>query len=269
MIIGCSHIVLSSCDFESDVKQVAELGYKLKFSQHKIPVHHEKKSYLRKYQEKQSMALFTSDSGPFLEISQYNNSHEGDFNPYSILFRGKGNKKFPNANSAILNLLWSKSFNALNSEHYYMQGQHQIISYSNNGEFRHGIEAISCQVNNLELAQSFFHEALNLKVKKTLLLNDSCKATCLEYKGLVDNWSLKLVLWEDASMKNKKIYLDDMGLNILSFLSSNLDRDRLSLLSYPFISSTGIMHFNINKRKLKVDLFQLMDGAFIELIQFI
>jgi len=268
LIIGCSHIVLSSCDFESDVKQVEELGYKLKFSQHKIPVHHEKKSYLRKYQEKQSMAFFTSDSGPFLEISQYNNSHAGEFNPYSILFRGKVNKKFPNANSAILDLLWSKSFNALNSEHYYMQGQHQIISYANNDESRRGIEAISCQVSNLEMAQFFFHEALNLKVNKSLLLSDSCKATCLEYKGPVDNWSLKLVLWEDANKKSDKIYLDDMGFNILSFLSSNLANDRFSLLSYPFISSTGIMHFNINNRKLKVELFQLMDGAFIELIQF-
>ena len=233
MILHIDHIAVSSINFEKNIKFLESLGYKKKFLQKNIKNLDIKRNFLKKFSFNHDLALLDLIGNFSIEIISYGHKM---FNNSCFIPLVENSKCcfFPN------------SLNVLES------------NYQNDSFFK--FNKIFVRVKNIEKALKFWSVFGFKFIKRVGIF------FVLSFKSLLNKCEYYLYLQESLEL-NTNFYLDDLGFNSLSFITTSAEKER-ELISKKGIETTKIEQLFLNDKLLNIFFAKSENGKIIEFISF-
>ena len=237
MILGVSHIVLTSTDLERDKAGLESAGWQTKFTHTGIPTHPGKRPYMSTLSAEQGIVFMQPPGGTAVELIHYSDRlADTTLSPLQIVLPGKADER---------------GLDGLTCE---LQFQNPAPSPSR----------ITHHVTDLARAERFWCHGLGFKPSTAAEAED----TRLDFDSPIPAWraSLSLVLCDGPETP---AVVDGPGFRCISLLCNDLARDGDRIRSSGATGSTGVMNLSLNGNELDLELFAGPDGAIVELCKVI
>jgi hypothetical protein len=127
------------------------------------------------------------------------------------------------------------------------------------------LPAVSIRCSNYEKSKKFWSDGLGFIPEAQGRRNKCYMAKWPA--GLYS--SFRIILLRSARVIPRSNYIDNTGCILLSFLCTDLMRDRQKLLTYKLISASEVFEFTLNKKRILASIIIGPSGEPIELIQVI
>jgi len=229
MILHIDHIAIASCDFERDINILKSFGYKVRFIENRLKNSEIKREFVRKFTNEHDIALLDRTDNFSIELVNY--GYEGQ--SFSS-FYFQENSLFP-----LINLSDSEKIN---------------------------LDTSSARFNNFFLNVNDLDKAIFFwKTIGFCLREKTTDFAILIFKSLLCSCLYTVQLIKKDILKNKFIFLDDIGFNSLAIVSSNLNADREKFKNIG-LNVTDVDCLNINGKKICVFFVSGFDGEILEVI---
>ncbi|MBS3124366.1 hypothetical protein J4437_07110 [Candidatus Woesearchaeota archaeon] len=239
---------------EEDGKSLKSLGYKRVFTQKKIINPEIKQPLFSKFSNYHDLSFFKSDDGPNIELLNWKNerSNQSNFGPLLIL--GIDNQYLQLIGDKILTTDIDTAKNDMSISEVISEVIHKRDKSLNN-------KAILIKTNRLQ-ESIIFWELFGFKI-----YSQSDRVIIMSNEVIISkNYNLKLCLLE-VNKINKNPHLDDTGISCISFLSTNILKDKKMLFENK-IHFIEIGCISINKKNLEIIFAQGKNGELVEIIEF-
>lgn len=268
MILGFSHITLSSTNFKEDERELKKLGYFKRFEETDLVNSRAKYPFLKFHSKRMAMAFFESKKNPSVELIQYDRFVEGVASPFQVLFNGAAQrtKKIGSLEYGKDRIRRSIS-NVYKSDEIGFQtlGTSQLtcpvilkgVNYSPNIFFR--------LVPDIRVATHFWKEFFGIKKPEEGSTAAGQRFARLKFAGSMPHWSFTMILLE-AKEKYSLPMLDHLGFSCMSILTSNLERARKKFFAAGGEFRSAPIDIKVNDRDLKLEIVRTPDGALLELL---
>jgi hypothetical protein len=234
MIIGISHIVLTSTDIKRDRDWLEYAGWLTKFTHTGIPTHPGKLPYMSTRSTEQSLVLMKPPTGLAVELIHYSNSlNDTTPSPLQILLPQPANSSV--IDGLTCDLLFQNP----------APSPSMIIHY----------------VTDPAKAKRFWCTGLGFKSSASTEEGN----IELHITSPVPSLQASLSLVHCVRPKETPCLLDAPGFRCISFLCTDLERDGEQLRLAGATGSTGVMHLSLNGNELDLELFAGPDGVMVEL----
>lgn len=267
MIIGVSHITLSSKQIDEDVNRLRAIGYQHTFIEKDVPSFSGKNRFMKCPASRHALAFCRHEKGIPIELIQYNQF----FPQESPLFEVLLDIQRPE-HSLIREEGWARLKPVLDTV---FQCDTELNSWPpfdtlfwfvRSGKQQKGLYAVLVSVNNIERAQHFWHSGLGFRWMGDGKGKDGQEWVYLSFVSPVKNWSLCVILTQSFA-EMKAAMLDDTGFNCLSLLSTDLEKDSARLHHMGVRDCSGIFELSIGGKKLKIEIIRAPNNELIELIE--
>jgi hypothetical protein len=237
MILGVSHIVLTSTDLTRDRCTLEQVGWITQFEQRGIPTHPGKQPFMSTTSTEQGLVFMRSQRGTPVELIHYaDRLMDASESPLQIVLPKP-------SQYADLGHLTCPLFFADDAP------EPSLITHF---------------VTDLPAALRLWEKGLGFRAAaKQDGPHGSAK---LEFRSPVAAWSAVLLLIPRPAPPVPPL-LDGPGFRCLSMLSNNLDNDVAALQRLGVLAGTGRMNLEINGNHLSLEMLPFADGLMIELMQ--
>jgi hypothetical protein len=267
MIVGVSHITLSSKQIDEDVKKLQTIGYQQAFTEKNVPSFAGKNRFMTSSASLHSLAFCQHEKGIPIELVQYDHFSHQEFPLFEVLLDMPRSEHFVIKEDvgARVKSVWDEVF----------QGDAELNNWppfdtsvwlDRSGKKQKGLYAVLVSVNNIKGAQHFWQSGLGFRCICSGKGKDGQEWAYLSFVSPVKNWVLGVILtqtFEDM----KAVMLDDTGFNCLSLLSTNLEKDSARLHNMGVRECSGIFAISVGGKKLRIEIIRALNNELIELIE--
>jgi len=238
MILGVSHIVLSSTDLTRDRKTLEYIGWKTIFEQRGIPTHPGKRPFMSTQSEEQGLVFMQPPQGTPVELIHYAD-------------------ELPDRSDSPMQILLPEPKTHATYDRLTCQ-----LQFSPTAPIP---SLITHFVTDLNAAINFWQKGLGFEASKEP--PPISGAVHLEFRSPISQWCISLVLML-AKAGVRRPLLDGPGFRVLSMVSTQVEKDCARILEEgEAIASTGMMKLKVDRKNLLLNLIQGSDGVMIELFQ--
>ena len=239
MIMGVSHIVLGSTDLTRDRALLESIGWKTQFEQRGIPTHPGKPPFMHTASATQGLVFMHPPQGTPVELIHYADElHDTTPTPLQIVLPQPKNQTRLDAFTCALQFDPAAPVPSL----------------------------ITHFVTDMNAARQFWQQGMGFKPSVSAITKAETDDVLLEFHSPLSQWRVQLLLRQHSGEETPGL-VDGPGYRCLSFVSSNLARDRESVIRHGGTRSTGSMDLTIADKPLRMELFQAPDGVMIELLE--
>jgi len=267
MIIGVSHITLSSKQIDEDVKRLQTIGYQHTFIEKDVPSFTGKNRFMTRPASRHALSFCQHENGIPIELIQYDQFPHQEFSLFEVLL------DIPRPeHSLIKEEGWSRLKSVLDTvfqcdaELYSWPPFDTSFWFDRSGKQQKGLYAVLVSVNNIKRAQHFWQSGLGFRWMGDGKGKDGQEWLYLSFVSPVKNWSLCVILTQ-AFAERKASMLDDTGFNCLSLLSTDLEKDSARLHHMGVRDYSGIFELSVGGKKLKIEIIRAPNNELIELIE--
>jgi len=237
MILGVSHIVLSSTDLTRDRKTLEYIGWKTIFEQRGIPTHPGKRPFMSTQSEEQGLVFMQPPQGTPVELIHYAD-------------------ELPDRSDSPMQILLPEPKIHANYDRLTYQ-----LQFSPKAPIP---SLITHFVTDIDVAGRFWQ--MGLGFQPAAAQDGPIGSLKLEFRSLISQWcaTLLLIRREKVGIKN---LIDGPGYRCLSLICNDMRSDSALLLKAGIKDTTGIMELEINGKKFELEIFSGPDGAMVEFIK--
>lgn len=264
MILGVDHLALSCADIGTASDALRAWRYRAKFIASDLPNPEEKRSLLRTYDGRQSLAYCIAPSGLPIELTRHEHPllEAGGF--YEPLMASEGRVEIESEPAAeLLSAVWRAATERhvvpVRSPLLKARYWHDVMSPG-----PAGFSTVLARVPRIPDAERFWVEAAGCRRKKA---GETAGVgwTLLELPSVIQGMQLRILLAEQPVQR--VTMLDDPGFNCLALLTSALDRD-VRRLAVAGRSDDVRFSLTVNDRPLRIAMLRSPGGGLVELIEF-
>jgi catechol 2,3-dioxygenase-like lactoylglutathione lyase family enzyme len=257
MILGVSHIVLSSTRLEGDRRTLEGLGWKTTFIERDLPTHPGKQPFMSTASGAQSLAFLEPPGGTPVELIYYADEIKAAPAPLQIVLPNRPSNVGENA-CAELESVWPAAFAQPAPRAVNLPNLTAPLCFAADGA---DSGAIIHFVSDLNAARHFWTDGLGFQPTSS-----GADWVRLEFRSLMPQWRATLLLARSARAGQPSL-LDGPGFRCLSMVCSDLATDRNRLRQAGSVDSTGPMVATVNGKELDLEICAGPDGVMIELLQ--
>ena len=267
MIIGVSHITLSSKQIDEDMEILQTIGYQDTFIEKDVPSFMGKNRLMHSPASHHSLAFCRHERGIPIELIQYEHFFVKDSPLFEVLLDmpRPEHSLIKEERGARLKPVLDAVFQC-DAELNSWSPFDTLLWFDRSGKKKKGLYAVLVHVNNIRSAQHFWQSGLGFRWIGNGEGKDGQKWVCLSFVSPVKNWSLSVILTQ-AFSEMKEAMLDDTGFNCLSLLSTDLEKDSAMLHQMWVIDCTGFFELLVGGKKLKIEIIRAPNNELIELIE--
>jgi len=238
MILGVSHIVLSSTDLIRDKKTLESIGWRTQFDETGISTFQGKRPYMCTVSSEQELAFMIPPQGTPVELIYYAN-------------------ELPDHSDSPLQILLPPP-----------QGDVELDQLTCALQFSVSAPVpslITHYVTELDAAIHFWQKGLGFQRSKQQ--SPIAGAALFEFPSPMPQWRASLLLMPTKAMVGRPL-LDGPGFRVLSMVSTQLEKDCSRVFEEGgAISSTGRMELKVNGKDMILDIVEGPDGVMVEIFQ--
>lgn len=237
MILGVSHIVLSSTDLTRDKKTLEHIGWKTRFEQRGIPTHSGKRPFMSTQSKEQGLVFMQPPQGTPVELIHYAD-------------------ELPDCSDSPMQILLPEPKTHATYDRLTCRLQFSPTAPTTS--------LITHFVTDIDVAGRFWQ--MGLGFKPAAAQDGPIGSLKLEFRSPISQWcaTLLLIRREKVGISN---LIDGPGYRCLSLICNDIRGDSALLSKTEIIDSTGIMELKINGKQFEVQIFSGPDGAMIEFIK--
>ena len=260
-ILGIDHIGLSGLNIFKNKPFFNTFQYDKIFSESNLGIFDEIKPFLSTEIPIHDAMFLKNKNGVSIEMVDY---HKNNLNPgrYNVIIEWSSElfqEKFTsNDDDKIGKSLNDKLGNIKKSK----IPQSNIPFYFQKGS-NHGITSIVLEVTNMQKSLSLWQEIFNFEIES----GGNHSFNSLVLSSPISNWNLKLILIENNKLQKSEAYLDSLGWNCISLITTDIESE-IKLLKQRSDIECGLPYFfKIGGKKYKLLFIKGFDAEIIELIQ--
>jgi len=237
MILGVSHIVLTSTNLDRDRTVLETIGWKTEFDQRGLSTHPGKRCVMSTKSDEQGLVFMRPPQGLPVELIHYSDELEdGSASPLQITL-----PRTPHCDH-VTSLTCNLEFSATAS----------VPS------------TITHFVADMRAARRFWECGVGFTPAPTQPAGDGIFA--LTFASAVPAWRAHLRLVETASPSQYAV-IDGPGFRCLSVVSSDLTRDHDTVIAAGGVAATGHMELDVNGKRLELEIIAGPSGVLLELLR--
>lgn len=238
MILGVSHIVLSSTDLTRDRKTLEYIGWKTRFEQRGIPTHPGKRPFMSTQSKEQGLVFMQPPQGTPVELIHYAD-------------------ELPDPSDSPMQIVLPDPKTHLPLDHFTCPLQFAAVAPVPS--------LITHFVTDLDTAIHFWRKGLGFEISKQIPPIPG--AVLLEFRSPISQWCVSLLL-KLTKEKVRRSLVDGPGFRVLSMVSTQIKRDCARILKEGgAFASTGIMELKVDGKNLLLEIIEGSDGVMIEVFQ--
>lgn len=250
MILGFSHQAICLSDFSAAADLLLKFGYVEQFQEIGLANSPEKRAFLNDLPTKMDLLYFSAPNRPAVELIHYPGPRRHHRSPYRLA-----------VSPDLATEIQGSSENKTDRFGWIAPlCTPTIVLPTQRRERVFASYAILC--SELEASKTFWIEGLGFRETST-----ANRMVCLFRNAALPQWQIELRLSEIKDL-SVQYFLDNEGLNVLSFISNDVAADGLLLGSLGAKSVSGIFQSRVNQRNLMIQLICGPSGELIELISF-
>lgn len=264
MILGPSHITLGCPDIDAGIVSLEKLGYHVQFIERNLPNDGSKLKFLSAPWTLHAIAYTKAKSGLPIELVSYDARQAEPLGRYIGVFNGAVGCDDP-AGGSDLAILPSIVAACGPAEAGSLPGFGVPACFKRGTDRAMGLTAAVLSTADLQETQRFWCSALGFCVGAESAVAGDWQR--LDFRSPVASWRLTLVLVASRKPAAPAL-LDSRGMACLSFVCTDMTRDRSALLEHG-AESAGSFHARVNGRNIIVEMMRGPDDAYIELLQLV
>lgn len=266
MILGVSHITLTTPNIPDGLIALGKLGYRCTFASTNLPSHPAKQPFLRVPRHTHSLAYAKAKSGLPIELVQYESVLPKNAGTFTAIF---GNP--PPYGAPILKRTEDENrlSIALGDGTYTccLLSDFEVSAHFRTSGECIGLQGAQVAVANFDHAKAFWCDGLGYRLAATAEDHGS-RWALLRFISPIEAWRFTLLLVEATPAKYHAPRLEDKGMGCLSMICSNIESARQTLLDTgTIVKDSDSFEATINGQTLKISILEGPDRAFIELLQ--
>jgi len=267
MIVGPSHLTLTSSNIVRDGSTLESSGYREIFSDIGLPNHPNKSRFLRSGTDRHSIEYFKPPQGLPIELIQYQNELGDHRSPVQVVAELPLTVGRQIHDSTGLEEILQTAFGCESIDKLELADFNAFMWHSRDvsNSYGSGIQTIIIPVVNIDAACVFWTHGFGFReVNRGTTENRAWSR--LQFTGPLRSWMLGLVLWECAY---EPFALDDTGFTCVAFISTSLKNDVQKLLACGGKDHSGQFELCVNGRSLLIDIVVGPGGEYIELLELV
>ena len=261
MILGASHITLACGDIADAAADLLQIGYQVVFTEPALPSDPGKTPLLSTPRNVHTIAFTRAAQGLPIELVFYDVSIPEPCGRFVGLFAvpiatdAKGDPA-----SARLADVAAEAYDC-DVAPGVLPGFDVPAVFAQSGSEQGGLRAAVLCVDDLDRSSRLWSSGLGFRQTKT-----GDRWAQLDFAAPIPAWRFSIVLvgWGRGISTPS---LDGRGMTCLSFVCTNLERDRQALIDHGAFGVMSPFHSRVNGKNLSVEVLRGTDGEFIELIQ--
>jgi len=267
MILGFSHLTLRCSSIDEGGKQLRPMGYEMDFAQN-VANPMAKRKLLGVDCPNMNIALYRAAGGLPVELVEYPKGGEGTsfLEPVVAIATpsdySRGANEIRNWNNLPAQIF------ATEATRRFVHPEFQIPFHEFNHAAATGVVGLVQRTRSLDQALDFWGSRLKADVSITAAEGQRCGRAI--FKAPLKSWMLSIAIVEDFELPvDEAGSLDSPGVACLSFISSNVDRDRMTFDPERNLPTTGSFEIEINRKGLRLEIIHVLPGLYFELLQVI
>jgi hypothetical protein len=267
MIIGVSHITLSSKQIDEDVKRLQSIGYQHIFTEKNVPNFMGKNRFMAHPASRHALAFCRHEKGIPIELIQYDQFSHNEYPLYEVLL------DMPRPKHSLIKEEGETRLKPILDTVFQCDAElnswppfDAVFWFDRSGKQQKGLYAILVSVNNIKKSQHFWQAGLGFRRIGDGIGKDGQEWIYLSFVSPVKNWEVCVIL-NQAFAEMKAAMLDDTGFNCLSLLSTDVRKDSARLHQMGVRNSSGFFELSVGGKKLKIEIIRAPNNELIELIE--
>ncbi|MBS3165647.1 hypothetical protein J4444_00855 [Candidatus Woesearchaeota archaeon] len=258
MILKVSHFVFSSENFEENSKILNQLGYHSIFTQKNIRNLIIKRPLFTSFNDFHDLCYFTSPNNVGVELLNWNStiSNESNFVPM-----------FEKVDGNLLKYFRALTFNSFN---FYEGKMDNFTNFCFLDKSNNSFKMNSLMTKTEDIKKSIeFWKILGFEVKSHEINDESGdeRFVVLHLNSILPRTETFTLYLKQTSNINKNPHLDDKGISCLSFLSTDIQKEKELLLAH-HAKVIEVGELMINNKLLNILFAVGPSGELIEIIDF-
>lgn len=262
MILGPSHITLGCPDIDAGIVSLKKLGYEVQFIDRNLPNDGSKLKFLSAPWTLHAIAYTKAQSGLPIELVSYDARQAEPLGRYIGVFNGAFGCDDPPLSGALA-IMPSIVAACGPAEAGLLPGFGIPACFQYSANRAMGLTAAVLPTADLRETQRFWCSALGFCVGAESAVAGDWQR--LDFASPVASWRFALVLVA-SRIPAAPALLDSRGMACLSFVCTDMTRDRSALLEHG-AEGAGSFNTRVNGRNIIVEMLRGPDDAYIELLQ--